>query len=173
MEHEVPEYKFYLKLQGIVAPTLVHLHSRGVTNEDIIGMNHLVLEFQNSDFLSVPFQKPFQNINDTNPKGNTSYWYLFVSKISSLKNINTEINKRISELDQLNMQKIELERKGDQLNSAYLNVVNNINTLVFKLYESTKMVKTINERLIPNPIIFVVFTNFGGSNHKEINKKGE
>ncbi|KAA2282080.1 hypothetical protein [Candidatus Nitrosocosmicus sp. SS] len=173
LEKEVPEYEYYLKLQGIVSLTLLRLQLSGVTNEDIIGMNHLVLEFQNSDFLSDPFQKPFQNINATNSKNKTSYWYQFVSKVSSLKNINIEIKKRISELEQLNTQKSELLHKKDQLTSAYINIVNNLNTLVLNLYESVKLIKEINERIIPKPIIFVVFTNFGGSNHKDIKKKGE
>lgn len=173
LEKEVPEYEYYLKLQGIVALTLLRLQFSGVTNEDIIGMNHLVMEFQNSDFLSDPFQKPFQNINATNSKDKTNYWYQFVSKLSSLKNINIEINKRISELELLNTKKSELIRQKDQLNSRYLDVANNLNALVLNLYESVKLVKEINERIIPKPIIFVVFTNFGGSNHKDIKKKGE
>jgi hypothetical protein len=173
LEKEVPEYEYYLKLQGIVALTLLRLQFSGVTNEDIIGMNHLVMEFQNSDFLSDPFQKPFQNINATNSKDKTSYWYQFVSKLSSLKNINIEINKRISELELLNTKKSELIRQKDQLNSRYLDVANNLNALVLNLYESVKLVKEINERIIPKPIIFVVFTKFGGSNHKDIKKKGE
>lgn len=173
LEKEVPEYEYYLKLQGIVALTLLRLQFSGVTNEDIIGMNHLVMEFQNSDFLSDPFQKPFQNINATNSKDKTSYWYQFVSKLSSLKNINIEINKRISELELLNTKKSELIRQKDQLNSRYLDVANNLNALVLNLYESVKLVKEINERIIHKPIIFVVFTNFGGSNHKDIKKKGE
>jgi len=173
LEKEVPEYEYYLKLQGIVALTLLRLKFSGVTNEDIIGMNHLVMEFQNSDFLSDPFQKPFQNINATNSKDKTSYWYQFVSKLSSLKNINIEINKRISELELLNTKKSELIRQKDQLSSVYLDVANNLNTLVLNLYESVKLVKEINERIIPKPIIFVVFTKFGGSNHKDIKKKGE
>lgn len=173
LELEVPEYKFYLQLQGIVSPTLIHLHSRGVTNEDIIGMNHLVLEFQNSDFLSDPFQKTIQNINNNNPKDKLSYWYLFVSKLSSLKNINTKINKRISEMDQLSRQIIDLTHKKDQLDSLYLNAATNVNTLISKLYECADLVKSINERLIPKPIIFVVFTNFDVSNHKDSEKKEE
>ncbi|MGD9532985.1 MAG: helix-turn-helix domain-containing protein [Candidatus Nitrosocosmicus sp.] len=106
LEKEVPEYESYLKYKGIVSSKLIHLQSCGVTNEDIIGMNHLVLEFKNSDFLSDPFQKPFQNNNATDSLDNTSYWYQFVSKLSRLKNINTKINKRISELKQLNTKKV-------------------------------------------------------------------
>ncbi|MDR4492228.1 MAG: hypothetical protein R2685_15230 [Candidatus Nitrosocosmicus sp.] len=173
LEKEVPEYESYLKYKGIVSSKLIHLQSCGVTNEDIIGMNHLVLEFKNSDFLSDPFQKPFQNNNATDSNDNTSYWYQFVSKLSGLKNINTKIKKRISELEQLNTKKSELIRQKDQLNSRYLNVANNLNALVFNLYESVKLIKEINERIIPKTIIFVVFTNFGGSNHKDIKKKGE
>jgi hypothetical protein len=66
-----------------------------------------------------------------------------------------------------------LIRQKDQLNSRYLDVANNLNALVLNLYESVKLVKEINERIIPKPIIFMVFTNFGGSNHKDIKKKGE
>ena len=54
LKKQIPEYQTYLKLQGGVAPTLIHLFSAGVTNEDMIGMNHLVLEFKNRDFLSNP-----------------------------------------------------------------------------------------------------------------------
>src|SRR5688500_3020158 len=98
LEEQVPEYQSYLKLQGIVSPTLIHLTNRGVTNEDIIGMNHLVLEFKNSDFLSDPINK---NSYNSNTKTNDSiiksqYWNVFVEKLKELKNINTEINKQAS-----------------------------------------------------------------------------
>lgn len=51
LQAEVPEYKWYLKLQGVVSPTIIHLNRCGVTNEDILNINSLVLSFKNSNFI--------------------------------------------------------------------------------------------------------------------------
>ncbi len=51
LEDEVPQYQWYLQLQGIVGPTIIHLNSNGVTNEDIININQIVIAFKNSNFV--------------------------------------------------------------------------------------------------------------------------
>jgi hypothetical protein len=173
LEEQVPEYEYYLKLRGIVAPTLIHLHNSGVTDQDIIDMNHLVLEFKNSDFLSDPLvQNRTNNRNNNNQiEDKNSYWSLFTSKLQGLKNITSEINKRISEVDLLNQKITELERKKDQIESAYLNASSNLNILVSKTYESLEIAKIINEKIIPKHIIFLIFMSFDHSNSKDINNK--
>ena len=51
LEDEVPQYQWYLQLQGIVAPIIFHLNSNGVTNENIIYINQLVMAFKNTNFV--------------------------------------------------------------------------------------------------------------------------
>lgn len=51
LEDEVPQYQWYLQLQGIVGPVIMNLNSNGVTNEDIVHINQLVMTFKNSGFI--------------------------------------------------------------------------------------------------------------------------
>jgi hypothetical protein len=99
----VPEYKYYLQLQGVVGPVLNHLSINGVTNEDIIGINHLVSEFKNSDFLSDPIHRNKDNkiLGNNTVKTTYQYWVLFTQKLKELKNINSEINKQTVNLNTL------------------------------------------------------------------------
>ena len=46
LQNKVPEYRWYLQLQGIVSPTIIHLNNCGVSNEDIININSLVLSLR-------------------------------------------------------------------------------------------------------------------------------
>lgn len=162
LEEEVPEYKSYLRLQGIVSPLLVQLQRNGVTNEDIIGMNNLVLEFRDSDFLANPFQG---TLIATNNKKRT--WDLFIDKLKTLRNINLEINNRISKIDQLNNQTIEIGWKKDRLESAYQITANNYNFLIYKFYETLEMIKKLNDITSPKLIIFLFFSGFDQSGFKD------
>lgn len=103
LENEVPEYKYYLQLQGLVSPILIHLANIGVTNEDIIGINNLVLAFKNSDFLSVSSgQNDNRNIHSNyNANNKSEYWNLFVEKLKSFRDIYLEIDKGLSNLNDL------------------------------------------------------------------------
>jgi hypothetical protein len=171
LEEEIPEYKDYLRLKGIVAPVLIRLQNSGVTNEDIIGMNHLVSEFLNTDFLSNPLDIPSISLTDNNKQNRGSAWNLFISNLQNIKNINIEIQKRIADIDQLTKQMYEIDRKKYQLELAYNSTVYNVNFLSSKLYQILDMVKIVNERVIPKPFVFLVFTNFDGSDRKGNNIK--
>ena len=51
LQEEVPEYKYYLQLQGIVSHHIFHLNNSGVTNEDIINIYNLVTSLKNTGFV--------------------------------------------------------------------------------------------------------------------------
>lgn len=86
IEKKIPNYESLVMLQSMVAPVLLHLSNSGVTNEDIIGMNNLVVAFRNKDFLSdTPNQVNQENKEtDTNPN-NIKNWSLFIEKLESKK----------------------------------------------------------------------------------------
>ena len=88
--------------------SLDYLNANGVTNADIINMNHLVSIFRNSDFLSDPLDqntdKGSENNSSHTKTNETSYWQQFIAKLQNLRNINQEINKQISNLNNLNKQ---------------------------------------------------------------------
>jgi len=109
---KVPQYQWYLQLQGIVSPIIVHLNSNGVTNEDIININQLVMAFKNTSFVDeVSDQQeeeggggvPSKQIGKSN-MSNNEYWKLFIGKLNSLKNINLEIARHSTILSTLKTQ---------------------------------------------------------------------
>jgi hypothetical protein len=173
LEEQVPEYQSYLKLQGIVSPTLIHLTYSGVTNEDIIGMNHLVLEFKNSDFLSDPIDK---NSYHSNTKTNDSiiksqYWNVFVEKLKELKNINTEINKQASSLNNLKSQISDLITNKQQIENVYSDSVNNLNKVITKTLQFLGMARQISEstskNILPVVILVPVLVDFDSSHDND------
>ena len=147
LEAKVPEYKYFLQLQGIVSPILLHLTSNGVTNEDIIGMNNLVLEFKNSDFLSVTLNQK-DNINSSsnnNSNNKTANWNVFIEKLKSLKNINLEIDKRLSNSNNLKKQIDNLNTKKQEIERLYLEAVSNLNHILSSISYLIEVTNQINE----------------------------
>jgi len=179
LEQEVPEYQYYLKLQGIVSPTLIHLQSSGVTNEDIIGMNHLVLEFKNGNFLSDPINKNYVNpISNTDNNNNnvvrTHTWILFVEKLKELKNINMQIQKQSEHLNSLKGQVCDLEENRQKIDKAYVESVTILNHVLTKLDQYIGLNKRINEKtnnktIVPIPVIFPVFIKYHSVEKKKDN----
>jgi predicted nucleic acid-binding Zn-ribbon protein len=180
LENQIPGYKQYLELQIWAVSSLNHLNANGITNTDIINMNKLVLIFRNNDFLSDPLDqntdKRSEN-NSSNTKNNdTIYWQQFIAKLQSLKNINQEINKQISNLNILNKQIGILNNNKQQLEKAYIDMVSNLKNISSKISQSLDAARQINEgidkkKIIPVPIIFPVLVKFGSSNNKLDEKK--
>ena len=105
LQNEVPEYRWYLQLQGIVSPIIIHLNSCGLSNEDIININNLVLSFKNSNFIDTPYFKEKDNSNNNRSSlSNNEYWKLFINKLVRLKNIQDEFDEKLSNLNYLKIQ---------------------------------------------------------------------
>ena len=165
LEAKVPEYKYYLQLQGIVSPILLHLTSSGVTNEDIIGMNNLVLEFKNSDFLSVPSdQKDNLNSSSNNNSNNKSAnWNIFIEKLKSLKNINLEIDKSLSDSNNLKKQIDDLNAKKQEIERLYLEAVSNLNhvlsSISYLIEVTNQIIEKINKKITTAPRFTPILVN--------------
>ena len=94
LQAEVPAYKWYLQLQGVASPTIIHLNRCGVTNEDHLNINSLVLSFKNSNFIDD--LAPTRNGNGvikTGTLNNNEYWKRFIEKLKRLKNIHLAIDQ--------------------------------------------------------------------------------
>ena len=165
LDAKVPEYKYYLQLQGIVSPILLHLTSSGVTNEDIIGMNNLVLEFKNSDFLSVPSdQKDNLNSSSNNNSNNKSAnWNIFIEKLKSLKNINLEIDKSLSDSNNLKKQIDDLNAKKQEIERLYLEAVSNLNhvlsSISYLIEVTNQIIEKINKKITTAPRFTPILVN--------------
>ena len=183
LENQIPEYKQYMVSRIATVIGLDHLNANGVTNTDIINMSKLVLIFRNSDFLSDPLDqntdKGSENNSShtkTNEAINWLYWQQFIAKLQNLKNINQEINKQISNLNNLNKQIGILNDTKQQLEKAYTSLVSNLNNILSKIHQSLDAARQINEgidkkKIIHVPIIFPVLVNFDPSNNKLDEKK--
>ncbi len=180
LKDEIPGYKSHLTLRANVTPTLTHLVNSGVTSEDIIGMNHLVLEFKNNgDFLSDPINKNNNDYYNSNTKTNnnnmtrTQYWYVFVEKLKELKNINTEINKQASSLNYLKTQISDLIANKQKIENAYADSVGNLNQIIVRTHQFlVDMTRQIGEpvtskKILPVPILFPVLVDFDSSHDND------
>ncbi|MDF0679788.1 MAG: hypothetical protein P0116_02355 [Candidatus Nitrosocosmicus sp.] len=177
IENQIPNYKQFLEFHIGAVSSLNHLNSNGVTNPDIISMNHLVSIFSKNDFLSDQLDqntdKPSEKNIDPNKPNKTTYWQQFIAKLQHLRNINQEINKQMSKLNILNEQIDTLDKNKQQLEKAYTDAVSNLHTILSKINQSLDAVSQIDEdidkrKIVSVPIVFPVFIK---SNYFIINKK--
>ena len=182
LENQIPGYKQYLALQIGAVSSLNFLNANGVTNTDIINMNQLFSIFRNNDFLSDPLDQNTDKRNGNNISQNktneTTYWQQFIAKLQRLKNVNQEINKQISNLDNLNKQIGVLNKNKQLLEKAYTDAVSNLDIIISKIHHSLDAARQINEsvdkkKIIPVPIVFTVFikSDSSTSNNKLDEKK--
>ena len=180
IEYQIPGYKQYLDLYIGAVSTLSHLNANGVTNTSIINMNQLFSIFRNSDFLSNPLDqnadKGFENRDDPTKNNETIYWQQFIAKLQSIRNINQEINKQISNLNILHKQIDVLNNNKQLLEVTYNDVVSNLQNILSTIHQSIDMARQINEsvekkKIVPVPIVFTVFVNSGTSNNEPDDRK--
>jgi hypothetical protein len=178
LKDEVPEYKYYLQLQGVVGPVLANLSSNGVTNEDIIGINYFVSEFKNGNFLADPsYQNKSSNIlGNSTSKTNYQYWVLFTQKLKELRNLNLEIQRQSARLNNLNKQISILEGNRQNLDRVLSDAGTNLNNVLNKIDQYTGLVKLFDEMknskiVIPFIVLFPIFiehrSKTGKSNYKK------
>jgi hypothetical protein len=186
LEYEVPQYQWFLQLQGIVAPTIVHLNSNGVTNEAIISINQLVMAFKNTNFVDEVSDQRIQgegigdggkehvgSVKSPN-KGNITsneFWRLFIEKLKSLKNVNLEIARQSTILGKLETQINSLNGKKQEIEKIYLNSVNNLNYILAQTSYSMELTKQINQeidkKIMMAPRFSPVFLNLIISKNKD------
>jgi hypothetical protein len=148
LEKKVPNYMEHLQLQSVFGPILFFLSNNGVSTEDIIGMNNLVIAFKNGNFLSEGFDLKSQerSISDKN-YNNIQYWSLFIEKLKTLKNIHLEIDKRTTNLDNLKAITIKLNNKRQEVETKYIEALSNFNALASLTFYMMELARQINESL--------------------------
>ena len=134
LQEEVPEYKWYLQLQGILNLQIVHLNHSGVTNEDIINIYNLVTSLKNTGFVddlssNMDGNSPIQN--DTVSKN--EFWIRFIEKLRSLKNIHVAIEQSLAILNNLKKEVEMLDRQKQELEKTYSDAVANLNHIVYQI----------------------------------------
>ena len=133
-----------MQLQGIVSLTIIHLNSCGVSNEDIININNLVLSFKNSNFIDTPYSKEQDNsINNNSSLSNNKYWKLFIKL--EFKEIQDEFDEKLSKLDYLKLQIEKLDKKKQDMEQVHLSAVFNLNRVISQTSHTIEAARQINE----------------------------
>lgn len=106
LENEIPQYKANLLIQSQMAPLLLYLKNNCVTNEDIINMSQLVVSLQGSNFLSNTSSQGGNTVDgdrnkNTEKNSKNEIWKLFINKLRNMQNLDSEIEKRIIQLLEL------------------------------------------------------------------------
>ena len=189
LEDEVPQYQWYLQLQGIVAPIIFHLNSNGVTNENIIYINQLVMAFKNTNFVDEVSNQQvqgkgieegeFSSVKKTNKSNlsNNEFWRLFIEKLKSLKNMHLEIVRQSTILNRLKTQINSLNGKKQEIEKLYLISINNLNFILTQTSHSIELTKQINQeidkKIMMAPRYSPVFLNFIISKNKDEKEEDE
>jgi len=85
LKAQVPEYKSYLALQGVVSPIISYLNSQGISTLDILNLHNLVLSFQNSRFLDdIDISETGSNTKKQEQITTFKFWRLFTEKLEPM-----------------------------------------------------------------------------------------
>ncbi|WP_458744283.1 hypothetical protein [Candidatus Nitrosocosmicus sp. T] len=102
LNEEIPNYKLNFQIQCHISGLLSYLLNTGITIQDIVNMNHLVVILQDSNFLAAETgAKMGSTISDTRSSNNSNKtdknkcWKLFIDKLRSIKSLDSEIEKLI------------------------------------------------------------------------------
>jgi hypothetical protein len=144
LKNQLNADRFALQLIPYIVPSLQNLFQNGVTEEDIINMNHLVSKLAKNSFPLNP-QSDTDNtttvitkdtkdnnlIINNNKFDRTKVWKSFIDRLGKLQNISIEIKKHMEhqdkiqkELDNLNKQKQEISIQC-QIAFTLINTINN------------------------------------------------
>ena len=148
LQEEVPEYKMYLQLQGILNLQIVHLNHSGVTNEDIINIYNLVTSLKNTGFvddlsLNMDGNSPIKN--DTVSKN--EFWTRYIEKLRSLKNIHVAIEQSLAILNNLKKEVEMLDRQKQELEKTYSDAIANLNHIVYQITYSMNAARQIHQEI--------------------------
>ena len=188
LKKEIPEYASTLKLQAIASTSLLFLHNNGVTNQHIISMRNLFLDFKNNDFLSDFVNDRYNdnsqldshynynnnNINKHNSKSENKDWDIFIQKLTELKNTNYKVKDQRLLHNNLSNENNELKIRKRNLYNLCLELSSLLNYLLFEISNATRSYNhicdranrdmTMNPRFIP---IFVYINTANDSNDEE------
>jgi hypothetical protein len=180
LEKEVPVYKGYLLSQQATAATLEYLYLHGVTNNDIIEMNSIVLSFIDGSITFDPnFQ--YQSKVNSNHKGNetikrTYYWKALINELKRIGSINFEVNKQISYRDKLKLEIDQLNsqfQKINELTTTSLLLLNSLSIQFSYFIESLRQVKTsMDARVVLYLFHILVYTANSKSDSKDSDVDG-
>jgi hypothetical protein len=158
-----------------VVPTLQHLFQNGVTEEDIINMNHLVTKFSKDNFHlnqsdNTNISKDNSSIcNNSNNMDRTKHWKLFIDHLEKLQDITLEIRKQIDNRDKIQKEVNDINRQKQEIYTQYQNAISFIGTINNKISYINGFIdyfnKDINNKIklssgfLSLPVFIIVYKN--------------
>lgn len=148
LKAQVPEYKSYLALQGVVSPIISYLNSQGISTLDILNLHNLVLSFQNSRFLDdIDISEIGSNTKKQEQITTFKFWRLFTEKLRSLRSAQSEIGRILSISNDLKEQIDRLDEKKQEMEKLYIEAANNLNHVMTQTFYSIEVTRRINEQV--------------------------
>ena len=185
-----------LALQSIpyIVPSLQNLFQNGVTEEDIINMNHLVIKLAKNSFplnlqnntddntTITKYTNDNNLIIDNNKFDRTKVWTSFIDRLEKLHDITIEIkehmeyhNKIQKEVNDLNKQKQEISIQC-QIAITLINTINNKISYMNGFrdhYKDSNDKTSFPSRFSSVPVFIIVYKNSGKEKEDEDkNKEG-
>jgi hypothetical protein len=194
LKNQLNAEKIALNLQPHIVPSLQQLFQNGVTDEDIINMNHLITKFaKNSYPLNI------QNDNDSNDSNDkkdnnlmynfkaddrSKYWKSFIGQLEKLQDIKLSIKEQMDYQNKIQKEVIDLEKQKKEISIQCHIAVALISTINSKIsyfegfmdaYNRDKNNKiNSSSRLSPLPFFIIVNKNTGKEKEEdgdELNKE--
>jgi len=148
LKAQVPEYKSYLALQGVVSPIISYLNSQGISTLDILNLHNLVLSFQNSRFLDdIDISETGSNTKKQEQITTFKFWRLFTEKLRGLRSAQSEIDRILSISNDLKEQIDRLDEKKQEMEKLYIEAANNLNHVMTQTFYSIEVTRRINEQV--------------------------
>ena len=115
-------------------------------------------------FLFLRIKKDNINLSSNNNSNNKSAnWNIFIEKLKSLKNINLEIDKSLSDSNNLKKQIDDLNAKKQEIERLYLEVVSNLNRVLsyisYLIEVTNQIIEKINKKIITVPRFTPILVN--------------
>ncbi|HEU5120920.1 MAG TPA: hypothetical protein VFT71_08015 [Candidatus Nitrosocosmicus sp.] len=112
LNNKVRENQYHLRLQNAVAPNLVTLHAKGLTNNDIMNITDLVLALDNSyslDYKSIRKDNEYYS-DKIDVIARDEFWKLVIKKFKDIGSLNSEIEKLETHLKDLEYKKNKIHQ---------------------------------------------------------------
>ena len=181
LKSQINAQKIALNLQPHIVPSLQQLFQNGVTDEDIINMNHLITKFAKNSY-PLNIQKDNDNNVSNDKKDNnliynfkdddrSKYWKSFIDQLEKLQDIKLSIKEQMDYQNKIQKEVNDLEKQKKEISiqcHIAVALINTINTKIsyFKgfmdAYNSDRKNKiNSSSRLSPLPFFIIVNKNTG------------
>jgi phage shock protein A len=165
-----------LRLNPYIGPTMFSLFQKGISEQDIIGINQLA-EVCSNDPILINSDSNRENSNDKKVGNRSEYWRLLTDKMKKYKDIESAIKDQVQEKEKIQKEVNDLNKQQKEILNFCQVAISLINTLNVKMsyfkgftdHFIKDRVNRINEfsRYLSSNIFLIYINNSKKNNEEE------